>query len=280
MLTNSIPWDNFSAFFLNSNSLGAEISTKVSNALYGYFSVTRPLLRNFSCLIERIILKLLPVQESYYDAEIRILEEHKQHLLGPNPSIDYTKAYIHLHAQELTTKSSYYKEMSKSITNEQHRVMILNQKTNLLSKIIAHTTYDAQIHELLIASAKYKNITEIPNNELLDNLQNLIQAEAKSAIALVNATKLSLSSTLKQPSDSLVHRCRSLSAGCNNRSFRKQTTLNRSKSCNQPNKQQHNTPSSYSPQLLIPPDYFSRPPPNLSFRPPPNHGQYGQLKRS
>ena len=237
MLTNSIPWDNFSAFFLNSNSLGAEISTKVSNALYGYFSVTRPLLRNFSCLIERIILKLLPVQESYYDAEIRILEEHKQHLLGPNPSIDYTKAYIHLHAQELTTKSSYYKQVSKSITNEQHRVMILNQKTNLLSKIIAHTTFDAQIHELLIASAKYKNITEVPNNELLDNLQNLIQAEAKSAIALVNATKLSLSSTLKQPSDSLVYRCRSLFASCDNRSFRKQPTLNRSKSCNQPNKQ-------------------------------------------
>ena len=123
MLTNSIPWDNFSAFFLNSNSLGAEISTKVSNALYGYFSVTRPLLRNFSCLIERIILNLLPVQESYHDAEVRILEKHKQHLLGPNPSIDYTKAYIHLHAQELTTKSSYYKKVSKSITNEQHRVI-------------------------------------------------------------------------------------------------------------------------------------------------------------
>ena len=85
----------------------------MSNALYGYFSVTRPLLRNFSCLIERIILKLLPVQESNYDAEVRILEKHKQHLLGPNPSIDYTKAYIHLHAQELTTKSSILLQTSE-----------------------------------------------------------------------------------------------------------------------------------------------------------------------
>ena len=194
MLTSSIPWDSFSDYFITQATLGPEIYAKVTNALIGY-PTYKKLLKNFSTFIERIILKLLPVQESYYDAEVRILEKHKQHLLGPNPSIDYTKTYIHSDAQDLSTKSPFYIQLQNTITDEQHRMMIENEKTNLLHKIITHTTFDAKIHKLLIASTKYKNITEVPNNELLDNLQNLIQAEEKSAIALVNATKLSLSST-------------------------------------------------------------------------------------
>ena len=63
-----------------------------------------------------------------------------------------------------------------------------NEKTNLLHKIITHTTYDAEIHKLLIGSDRYKDITEIPNNELLDNLQSLMVAEEKAAKALENAT--------------------------------------------------------------------------------------------
>ena len=66
--------------------------------------------------------------------------------------------------------------------------MVENEKTNLLHKILANTTYEAEIHKLLIGSDRYKDVTEIPNNELLDNLQSLMVAEEKAAKALVNAT--------------------------------------------------------------------------------------------
>ena len=182
MLTSSIPWNSFSDYFLTKAALGPEIHAKVKNALIGYPN-HKELLKNFSCFIERIIYRLLPVQESYYDAEVRILKKHKQHLTGPNPSIDFTKTYIHSDAQELTTKSPYYKQVHTDITDEQLRMMIENEKTNLLHKIITHTSYDAKIHKLLIASSKYKEITDVPNNELLDNVQSLIVAEEKSAVA-------------------------------------------------------------------------------------------------
>ena len=182
MLTSSIPWNSFSDYFLTKAVLGHEIYSKVTNALIGY-PTQKELLKNLSCFIERIIFRLLPAQESYYDAEIRILEKHKKYLTGPNPSIDFTKTYIHSDAQELTTKSPYYKQVHNDITDEQHRTMIENEKTNLLHKIISHSSYDAEIHKLLIASSKYKEITDVPNNELLDNVQSLMVAEEKIAVA-------------------------------------------------------------------------------------------------
>ena len=112
-----------------------------------------------------------------------VLKKHKQYLTGPNPSIDYTKTYIHSDARELTTKSPYYKQVQNDITDKQHRMTIENEKTNLLHKIITHTSYDAKIQKLLIASGKYKAITDIPNNELLDNIQILIVAKERIALA-------------------------------------------------------------------------------------------------
>ena len=182
MLTSSIPWNSFSDYFLTKAALGPEIHAKVKNALIGY-PTHKEFLKNLSCFLERIIFRLLSAEESYYNAEIRILEKHKKYLTGPNPSIDFTKTYIHSDAQELTTKSPYYKQVHKDITDEQHRTMIENEKTNLLHKIITHTTYDAEIHKLLIASSKYKEITDVPNNELLDNVQSLMVAKEKSAVA-------------------------------------------------------------------------------------------------
>ena len=186
MLNNSIPWDNFSSYFLDSTILGAEISTKVTEVLHGYPEEIRPVLRNFSCFIQRIIHGLLPIQESYSEACLRILNNHKQHLMGYNPSIEYTNTHIHADAQDLTRKSPYFKQVCTNITDEQHRAMIEKHKTNLLHSIIADTTYEATIYELLISSSKYKVITDVPNQELLDTLKNVILAEKKSAIALAN----------------------------------------------------------------------------------------------
>ena len=118
----------------------------------------------------------------------RLGKKHKQYLSGPNLCIDYTRTYVQSDAQDLTTKSPYYKQVHKDITDEQHRIMVENEKTNLLHKILAHTRYDAEIHKLLIGSDKYQKITDIPNNELLDNLQSLMVADRKAAQALVNAT--------------------------------------------------------------------------------------------
>ena len=297
MLTSSIPCDSFAAFFLTQAVLGPAIHAKVTNTLSGYSPIDRKILENFTCFIERTILRLLPTQEFYYDAELRILKKHKQQLTGPNPSIDYIKTHIHSDAQDLTTKSPFYKQVHTNITDEQHRTMVENEKTNLLHKILANTTYDAEIHKLLIGSDRYKDITEIPNNELLDTLQSLIVAEEKSALALLNAVQppiLSSSTNTRTSKTQSSDRSRSLSASCNSRSGA-QTTLSHSKSCTPSTEQLQNTPS-YSPQLLIPPEYFSRPPqnylnrpnpvyfirppPNLTVRPPPNYGQYGQLNLS
>ena len=254
MLTSSIPWDSFSDYFISPNILGPEIFAKVTNALIGY-PTHKELLKNLSCFIERIIFRLLPVQESYYDAEVRILEKHKQRLTGPNPSIDFTKTYIHSDAQELTTKSPYYKQVHTEITDEQLRMMIENEKTNLLHKIITHTSYDAKIHKLLIASSKYKEITDVPNNELLDNVQSLMVAEEKTAIALVNATKLSpLSSTPRVPRRGRAQatvtspkaRNRSQSRGSTDR-VRRQTPIRSASRSPQTRRNPLNRHSSYSP---------------------------------
>ena len=245
MLENSIPWNDFTAYYLSSAVLGAEISCKVTNLLHGYPAEDRYLVRSFSCFIERIILGLLPLQESYYDAELRILEKHKQHLSGPNPSIDFTKTYIHSDAQDLTTKSPYYKQVHKDITDEQLRMMIENEKTNLLHKIITHTSYDAKIHKLLIASSKYKDITDVPSQILLDTLGYLMVAEKKSSIALLNAQN---SRGIRSQSSESTENTSSLM-------LLPPTFFNR------PPPTYLNTP---------PPNYFGAPPPNLMSRPPPD----------
>ena len=245
MLENSIPWNDFPAYYLSSAVLGAEISCKVTNLLHGYPAEDRYLVRSFSCFIERIILGLLPLQESYYDAELRILEKHKQHLSGPNPSIDFTKTYIHSDAQDLTMKSPYYKQVHKDITDEQLRMMIENEKTNLLHKIITHTSYDAKIHKLLIASSKYKDITDVPSQILLDTLGYLMVAEKKSSIALLNAQN---SRGIRSQSSESTENTSSLM-------LLPPTFFNR------PPPTYLNTP---------PPNYFGAPPPNLMSRPPPD----------
>ena len=245
MLENSIPWDDFPAYYLSSAVLGAEISCKVTNLLHGYPVEDRYLVRNFSCFIERIILGLLPLQESYYDAELRILENHKQHLTGPNPNIDFTKTYIHSDAQELTTKSPYFKQVHNDITDDQHRVIVENLKTNLLNKILSHTPYDAKMHELLIASAKYKDITDVPSQILLDTLGYLMVAEKKSSIALLNAQN---SRGIRSQSSESTENTSSL--------MWLPTNL-----FDRPPPPYLNTP---------PPNYFRAPPPNLMSRPPPD----------
>ena len=245
MLENSIPWDDFPAYYLSSAVLGAEISCKVTNLLHGYPVEDRYLVRNFSCFIERIILGLLPLQESYYDAELRILENHKQHLTGPNPNIDFTKTYIHSDAQELTTKSPYFKQVHNDITDDQHRVIVENLKTNLLNKILSHTPYDAKMHELLIASAKYKDITDVPSQILLDTLGYLMVAEKKSSIALLNAQN---SRGIRSQSSESTENTSSL-------------MLLPTNLFDRPPPPYLNTP---------PPNYFRAPPPNLMSRPPPD----------
>ena len=60
MLTYSIPWYDFSSYFLTPAFLGAEIYTKVINVLQDY---PEPI-KNFSCFIQRIILGLIPSKKA------------------------------------------------------------------------------------------------------------------------------------------------------------------------------------------------------------------------
>ena len=243
MLSSSIPWDNFSSYFLNSTVLGADLTAKITQKLHGYPEEFRPVLRNFSCFIQHIIQGLLPIQESYSEAELRIRKKHKEYLTGPNPSIQYTNTHIHADAQDLTRKSPYFKQVCTDITDEHssaHREMIEKHKTNLLHSIIADTTYEATFHELLISSSKYKDITDVPNQELLDTLQSLIVAEDKSARVLSNEPPVLLPPTyFNTPSPNF-------------------STLPPNFSTLPPN---------FS---TLPPTYFNTPPPNFST-PPPNY---------
>ena len=193
MLTSSIPWDSFPEFFLTTAALGPDILTRVNNALLGY-PTHRKVLRTLSTFIERIIRTLLPAQESYNDAEARIIEEHKAHLLGPSPNIDHTRTMLQSDSRDLVTKSPYYKQVQNEIPDESKRLMIEAEKTNLLHKIIANTVYEAKLYKLLIASDSYTTINTVPYNVLLDHLQNLIIADKKSEVALVHANRLSRTS--------------------------------------------------------------------------------------
>ena len=223
MLTSSIPWDSFPEFFLTTAALGPDILTRVNNALLGY-PTHRKVLRTMSTFIERIIRTLLPAQESYNDAETRIIEEHKAHLLGPSPNIDHTRTMLQSDSRDLVTKSPYYKQVQNEIPDESKRLMIEAEKTNLLHKIIANTVYEAKLYKLLIASDSYTTINTVPYNVLLDHLQNLIIADKKSEVALVHANRLShtsrstLRSSMRSPTQ------RSLSS--NSRQRRERDTRN------------------------------------------------------
>ena len=188
MLENSIPWDDFPAYYLSSAVLGAEIYNKVIQHLHGYPEEIT--LRKFSCFIQQIILGLLPIHESYSEAELRIIEEHKANLLGPVPNINHIRTMLQADSCDLVAKSPYFKQVQNIISDESKRLMIEAEKTNLLHKIIANTTYEAKLYELLIASGSYKTIHTVPYPALLDHLQNLIIAEKKSEVALFNANRL------------------------------------------------------------------------------------------
>ena len=251
MLENSIPWDDFPAYYLSSAVLGAEISSKVLQVLHGYPEKIRPILRNFSCFIQHIINGLLPVQESYSEASLRILKNHRQHFLGCNPSAEYTITHIQADAQDLTRKSPYFKQVCTDITDEQHTAMIEKHKTNLLHSIIADTTYEATVHEILIGSSKYKEITEVPNQELLETLQRVIVAEEKSAIVLSNESSVLLPPTdINRPPPAYIN------TPPPNFSHRNRPTY-----VNTP-------PPNFSHRNRS--TYINTPPPNFSHRPP-NH---------
>ena len=206
-LSSSIPHDSWGDYYLTNAALGAEILSKVKEALAG-FPTYKPILRNFSSFIEKTIITLLPAQESFYDTEQRMMEAHKSHLLGPSPNIDYTRTKIQTDSRELVTKSPQYKQIQAHITESEKRLLIEGTKINLLFKIIANTSYEAKLHQLLIASDKYSQLECVPYNVLLDNIQNLIIAERKSEIAYVNANKSPRSSrsSLKTPTRKPVSR--------------------------------------------------------------------------
>ena len=198
MLSSSIPWDSFPEYFLTTTALGADILTKTQEALQGY-PTYKKVLRTLSAFIERILRTLLPAQESYYDSESRIIEEHRSHLLGPHPNVDYTRTKLQSDSRELVTKSPHYVQCQTQISDENKRLMIEAQKANLLSKILANTAYEAKLYKLLIASDSYKTIETVPYNVLLDHMQNLIIAEQKSQKALVHASKTRERSMLRSP---------------------------------------------------------------------------------
>ena len=187
-LSSSIPHDSWSDFFLTNAALGAEILSRVKETLAG-FPTYKAILKNFSCFIERILITLLPAQESYADTENRMLEAHRSHLLGPSANVDYTRTRLMADSRELVSKSPYFKQVQGSISEAEKRFLIEGCKTNLLFKVISNTIFEAKLHKLLIASDKFSQLDEIPYNVLLDHIQSLITADKKSEVAYVNATK-------------------------------------------------------------------------------------------
>ena len=192
-LSSSIPHDSWSDFFLTNAALGPEILSRVRETLAG-FPTYKAILKNFSSFIERILITLLPVQESYADTESRMLEAHRSQLLGPNANIDYTRTKLMADSRELVSKSPYFKQVQTTISDQEKRFLIEGCKTNLLFKVISNTVFEAKLHKLLIASDKFSQLDEIPYNVLLDHIQSLITADKKSEVAYVNATKEKASS--------------------------------------------------------------------------------------
>lgn len=187
-LTSSIPYDSWGEYFLTNQALGPEILSKVKDALAG-FPTYKAVLRTLSTFIERIIVTLLPAQESFNDTEQRMLDQHRSHLLGPTPNIDYTRTKLQSDSRELVTKSPHFKQIQSHISDAEKRLLVEGMKVNLLFKVISNTSFEAKLHKLLIASDKYRQIESVPYNELLDNIQNLIIADRKSEIAFVNANR-------------------------------------------------------------------------------------------
>ena len=60
MLTYSIPWYDFSSYFLTPAFLGANIYNKALNVLQAYPKI----IQDFSCFIQRIILGLIPIKKA------------------------------------------------------------------------------------------------------------------------------------------------------------------------------------------------------------------------
>ena len=187
-LNSSIPYWSFPDFFLNSKTLGTDIYNKLTEILLGYPSF-KSTLRQFSCFLEHCIKQILPIQESYTNTESRIIEEHRSFLLSDNPSADYTKISLQSDAQDLVTKSPYYKQNSTLINEEAKRTMIEMEKSNLLFKIVSNTHYETELIQLLIANDKYPSLDQVPYSVLISNLENLILVGQKAELIEVNMSK-------------------------------------------------------------------------------------------
>ena len=207
-LTSAIPVESFPDYFLTSHALGTEIHTKVKETLLG-FPEYRLVLKRFTVYLERIIRTLLPAQEPFNDAEERIILEHKAHLLSSQPSIEYTRTKLQADASDLLMKSPHYIQTRDSMSVESKRSHIEGMKANLLAKIVAQTPFEASLYKLACMDTEFKKLEQVPYQILLDRLQNLILADQKSDIALVNASRLTSRSLLRSPKDTPRNKARS-----------------------------------------------------------------------
>ena len=189
ILSHHIPVECFPDYVITAQSLGNEIYGRIKETLAGYPEF-RSVLRRFSVYLESIIRALLPAQEPYSQCEQRIISEHRVYLLSSNPSIDYTRTKLHADASELLMRSPHYVQTRDSMSVDQKRSHVDGLKTNLLSKIVAETPFEADLYRLVTMDQQYRRLEEIPFQILLDRLQNLILADRRGVANAVGLGSL------------------------------------------------------------------------------------------
>ena len=186
VLTHHIPVECFPDYILTAQTMGIEIHNRIKETLAGYPEF-RSVLKRFSVYLESIIRALLPAQEPYSQCEQRIISEHRVYLLSSHPSVDYTRTKLHADASELLMRSPHYVQTRDSMSIDQKRSHVDGLKTNLLSKIVAETPFEADLYRLVTMDQQYRKLEEIPFQTLLDRLQNLILADQRGDAAQANA---------------------------------------------------------------------------------------------
>ena len=198
VLTHHIPVECFPDYILTPQTMGIEIHNRIKETLAGYPEF-RSVLKRFSVYLESIIRALLPAQEPYSQCEQRIISEHRVYLLSSHPSVDYTRTKLHADASELLMRSPHYVQTRDSMSIDQKRSHVDGLKTNLLSKIVAETPFEADLYRLVTMDQQYRKLEEIPFQTLLDRLQNLILADQRGDAAQANAVSSRSRSRLVRP---------------------------------------------------------------------------------
>ncbi|MCS5584273.1 MAG: hypothetical protein NZ777_12240, partial [Pseudomonadales bacterium] len=172
---SAIEWTDYFHFCISARTVGEDIFRRLQIKLASKPNL-KPTAITISTYIEKIILDLLPAQASYPDKFDQIVNTHQSHLTAANPSAEYTKQNIAMHAAELQYLHSIYQQAQGSgagWTKEESATLIHTIINDLQDRIIESTKWKTILKTMYVTRGT--DYRQIPRQEVLNDLAKIIE---------------------------------------------------------------------------------------------------------